>query len=196
MPIWRLQTAIAGDSLLPRDFMTITPHFNDQGVGTDPDQLCTDLAAAISTWMDPPNGREIMVRAYDAQGTAPVFPQGEARINVGQSPGSLAPRELALCLSFYSERNSGRSRGRLYVPFTLLGSTAVGVRPTSAHRTKIAALVPLLTGLGGTDVDWCVWSRRDNQAKPVTNWWVDDEWDIQRRRGLRPTARTIGTASE
>jgi hypothetical protein len=68
-------------------------------------------------------------------------------------------------------------------------------RPTSAVRNRVAELVPILAGLGGLDVDWVVYSRVTDTARKVTNWWVDDAWDIQRRRGLRPTTRTEGTTS-
>jgi len=30
----------------------------------------------------------------------------------------------------------------------------------------------------------------------VSNWWVDDEWDTVRSRGLRPDIRVTGTVSE
>jgi hypothetical protein len=40
-----------------------------------------------------------------------------------------------------------------------------------------------------------VWSRIEHAAHSVTNYYVDDEWDIQRRRGGRPTSRVSGTGS-
>ena len=193
MPIFKLQVSMAGDSALPRDRMVITPHFNDQGVGTDPQELCEDLAAALSPWCN--DLREITVKAYDAQGTPPVYPVGDAIINADTYPASGAPREIALCLSFYSERNTKRNRGRLYIPWCVL-SAGAGVRPTEANRIKVGTLATILSDLGGVDVDWCVYSRLDDAARPVTNWWVDDEWDTIRSRGLRPTTRTAGTTTE
>lgn len=198
MPIWRLQCSIQADSAFPRDAVVMTPHFNDQGVGTDPQGLCDDLADALSAWVRPANGRQLTVKAYDAQGTVPVLPQGEATRNTGLIPGSYFPRELAVCLSYYSERNAPRYRGRLYVPLLAMpaGPETPGVRPNEAFRAPVAALAPIFAGLGGADVDWVVYSRVGNVARPVTNWWVDDEWDVVRSRGLRPTTRTSGTLSE
>lgn len=185
------------DTALVRDRVVMTPHFNDVGIGTDPDTLCEDLATALQTYFLPANGREISVTAYDAQGTPPVLPQGNAIRNVGLAPVSSSPREVALCLSFYAGTNTPRRRGRLYIPyFAISTSSAGGPRPGSVDRTKVGALVPILTGLGGTDVDWCVYSRVDDTPHAVTNWWVDDEWDTQRTRGLRSTTRTVGTTSE
>lgn len=193
MPIWKLQCSFWQDSVFARDAMIITPHFNDGGVGSDPGGLCTDLAAALDTWT--PNPQQITVKAYDAEGTAPVEPAGEATLNVGSSPASVCPREVSLCLSFFAESNVPRKRGRLYIPVPVLSITP-GVRPTSGHRDSVGALAAIFSDLGGVDVDWCVWSRADQVARPVTNWWVDDEWDTIRSRGLRATTRTVGTTSE
>jgi hypothetical protein len=200
--ILRMQCALGGDSALPRDRFVITPHFNvgQTFEAADADALAEDLATGLATWMTnaATANREITVTAYDAQGTKPVLPIGSAVRNAGVNPASTWPREIACCLSYYSGRNSPRYRGRIYVPIVaaLPGNVTLGVRPSTLARDNVAALVPLLTGLGGTNVDWVVYSRVDDTARPVTNWWVDDEWDVQRRRGLRSTARTAGTATE
>lgn len=197
MPIWRLQSEFAADSTLPRDYLTITPHFNDQGVGSDPQGLCDDLAAALDGFAGTGN-REIRVTAYDAQGTKPVYPEARAVINTGSAPASGSMRELAICLSFYSVRNVPRQRGRLYIPHVVCAavSSTVAVRPSDPQRTNVGSLAQVFSDLGGVDVDWCVWSRTNAIAYPITNWWVDDEWDVIRSRGLRSTTRTQGTVSD
>ena len=197
MPVWRLQTAIWADSTLPRDAMVMTPHFNDQGALTDPDGLCADLAAAISDWMEAPDTRQVEVKAYDAQGTPPVMPQGQALVNPGLAAASPWPRELALCLSYFSQNKTPRNRGRLYVPPVYQSPLATpGPRPGAGDRSKVGALATIFANLGGADVDWVVYSRRDDVARPVSGWWVDDEWDTVRSRGLRPTTRLEGSLSE
>jgi len=198
MPLWRMQVSIAADGPLARDRFVITPHFNDTLPGSDPQGLTSDLADALETWGGFVGTREIKVTAYDAQGTPPVYPVAETIKNANMAPPTFCPRELALCLSFYSQRNLPRQRGRLYIPATFLplGANGAQLRPSGGSRDKVAALVPIFTGLGGTDVDWVVYSRLDNQPRSVSNWWVDDEWDIIRSRGMRPTTRTSGTVSE
>jgi hypothetical protein len=194
MPIWRLQVASAADSLFPADNIIITPHFNDAGATTDPQNLCDDLAAAMATYWAAP--RQVEVKAYDAEGTPPVYPAASAIVNQGLFPASQGIREVAICLSYFATTNRPRTRGRLYLPPGLMVTTTFGVpRPSQAVRDKAAALVPILAGLGGVDVDWCVYSRVDGQARKVTDWWVDDAWDIQRSRGLIPTIRSTGTTS-
>jgi len=197
MPVWKLETSFVMDSALPRDRLVITPHVNQQ-LGTDPQGLCDDLAAAVSAWWGVAG--EVRVRAYDAQGTPPVYPAAEAIVNPGGAPPGSAPREVAICLSFYSERNIPRQRGRLYIPWTVLlaggGVGATGLRPSQLAIDKVGALAPILSDLGDASDDWSVYSRTDDDARGVTNWWVDDEWDTIRSRGLRATARTSGTVSD
>lgn len=197
MPIWRLQTSFQLDTAFPRDAVVITPHFNDHGLTTDPQNLCQQLADTIGLWMNPANMCQITVKAYDAQGTPPVVPQGSVIKNVGLTPVTLFPREIALCLSFYADTNVPRRRGRLYIPLALwmVSPAKPGLRPASTDRDKVGDLVQRFAGVGGADVDFCVFSRRDNAAHKVTNWFVDDEWDTVRSRGLRPTTRTQGTTS-
>lgn len=193
MPIWKLQCAIAGDSVLERDPFVITPHFNDQGVGTDPQQLCEDMATALATYCGV--ARQIVVSAYDAEGAQPVYAAGRAERSMGVVVASYFPREVALCLSFYSTRNVPRQRGRLYMPAPILSSSA-GPRPTTSQQQKVMDFGPICANLGGVDVDWVVWSRVDQTARPVTDYWCDNEWDTVRSRGLRGTSRLLGTTTE
>jgi hypothetical protein len=61
---------------------------------------------------------------------------------------------------------------------------------------KIGDYAKVLEDIGGVNVDWCVWSRLERKARSVTDWWVDNEWDVQRRRGLKATQRKTGTTNE
>lgn len=193
MPVWKLQTAIGVNSTMVRDNMVITPHFNDQGVGSDPQQLCEDWADAVAAQTG--NQRQVIVKAYDEEGAQPVFPAGEAVRNIGMAPAALSPSEVALCLSFYSTRNLPRYRGRLYIPICAQFA-GLASRPASTHMTHVSEYAIAAQELGGPDVDWCVYSRSDGVARPVTNWYVDDEWDTVRSRGQRSTTRLEGTTSE
>jgi hypothetical protein len=196
MPVWKLQTQFNMDSALPRDTFIITPHVNQQ-LTSDPQALCDDLADALSAWVSVP--MEIKVTAYDAEGSQPVYPAGEAINNPGQHPASNCPREIAVCLSFFTDRNTPRHRGRLYIPFPVLQATLgvnPGVRPDTNLRNKVGALGTIFADLGGADDDWCVYSRADGVARSVSQWWVDDEWDTMRSRGLRATTRTTGIVNE
>jgi hypothetical protein len=190
-----MQVAAWTESTFPADALVITPHFEVEGqpVFGDPDvqQLVDDLAAAYDGWT--PQVQQIQVKAYDAQGSPPNYPLASRLLNPGALAGTAGVRETAICLSFYSNVNQPRNRGRLYIPCTVAGITTSASRPNSVARQKVADLVPIFSDLGGVNVDWVVYSRVDNDAKKVSNWYVDDAWDHQRSRGLRPTDRLTGT---
>lgn len=129
------------------------------------------------------------------------------------------PAEVAVCMSFKgataSGQNQRRRRGRVYIGPLRQADTQHNVVPTTLADTIATAGAALRdTAL----VDWCVYSRythhavpvgRDINEKdedgdavfpevsdalpssfiPVTTVWVDNAWDIQRRRGLKATYR-------
>jgi hypothetical protein len=196
MAVYRLQCAWQIDTAFPRDALVITPHFNNTGgilTDSDTDALCEDLATALVAWDN--KNTQLTVKAYDAQGTPPVAPVGMAVRNSGVIANSFTPREVALCLSFYSEQNVPRKRGRVFVPASVFAAS-LNVRADITARTKVGELATIFADLGGADIDWSVYSRVDDTARKVTNWWVDDEWDTIRSRGLRASERLSGTTTE
>jgi len=195
MAILRLQCAFQYDTAFPRDRMVITPHFQDDQLLVGAQSLCDDLADALDIWSGATG--EVKVTSYDAQGAPPVYPNGETIHRQGVVDNTNWPRELSLCLSYYSERNIPRRRGRLYLPIPIVAAAgATAVVPTAGQMQKAMELAPIFEALGGGDVDWVVYSRVANAAYPVTNYWVDNEWDVQRSRGLRASERLTGTTSE
>lgn len=201
MSIIRSQIAVWQDSLLPRDAFVITPHFrrefdvSDPVAGTQWQALADDLATGVHNQL--PTYTQIEVKLYDAEAAPPSYPKARAIRNEGTVRTSLVPRELAVCLSYYADRNVPRQRGRLYMPYALFATSSdAGLRPPANIRTAVLpAFVGLFENLGGANVDWVVWSRLQQIARKVTNYWVDDEWDIMRKRGLRATTRNSGTTS-
>ncbi len=110
----------------------------------------------------------------------------------GQTASGAVPREVALCLSYFSERNLPRFRGRLYIgPWNFADE-----RPNTSQITSLVTLANDLANIGGIDVDWGLWSTTRNQFSKITAGWVDNEWDTQRSRGMKPTTRTNFTTNE
>jgi hypothetical protein len=193
--VYRAQCAVWHDSLSPKDAMMINPCFRDEGLTSAPQTLANDLAAVIDGFTL--GSQQVRVRMYDVHGGKPNYPKGEKIIGANLAPASTTLREVAVCLSFYSSQNAPKRRGRLYVPYGWLTvGNSVDLRPTNAIRSTVGGLASQLGGLGGIDVDWVVYSETDDAAHSVTDWWVDDEWDIQRRRGLLATTRLKGTTTE
>lgn len=195
MPIYRMATQVWYDTLLPRDAMMINPCFNDKGVLSNPGNLATDLIDLIQATFTLMSSVQIRCRPYDVQDTPPTAPSADKMQNANGVVTGATLKEAALCLSFYSDVNRPRNRGRLYIPAAWFLASGVPFRPSVANRDKLGEFAAGLAALGGADVDWGVWSKTDHAFKKASNWFVDDEWDIQRRRGGRATTRTLGTTS-
>lgn len=187
--------SVAADSVLPADRLVNTVHFNtgfdllNPVGGTDFNTLATDLAALWATNLWPTGAaREVDVKLYDLDDAKPRPVRAHHVNNVGAAPASVINRELSLCLSFYADRNLPRQRGRLYIPAVVF-APAGAVRPPQQWADRLLNLADALSGLGGSNVDWCVYSRTDNVHRKVTHAWVDNEWDTVRSRGLKSDTR-------
>lgn len=193
MTVLRAQCSVRMDTTAPTDVAQINPHFNVSGP-TNAQQLATDLALALKSWVTLTT--EIRVTMYDAEGPPPHYPLGEALQNPGVAAGTSINRDVALVLSYWAGQNRPRRRGRLYAPCAVLGITPNAANASTTVMNKVAALVPILTALGGANVDWGIWSRVDKAFHSATNWSVNNAWDTQRRRGNTATASVTGTTSE
>lgn len=197
MALWAAQIETGADSAFARDAFVNTLHFN--GVGTflsgetDVQSIADDLGTVWKTWQNVGTTRQVRVKIYNLDDPKPRPIRAEKIYNAGAFPASGRPREVAICLSYYADRNIPRNRGRIYVPCELLGGTP-GVRPTTTQMNEVLAFHDKLANLGGTDLEWSVFSRADNLHKKVSNSWVDDEWDTIRSRGLRATTRVLHAA--
>lgn len=193
MAIYKAQVSWQLDTLAPRDKVVITPHFAVANLLPDPDALAQDIAEGFNTIH--PFAGELKCSLYNAEAPKPNYPVATHTINPGVMTTQTMPRELCLCLSFYSQRNIKRQRGRLYLPLFYVGITNATIEPT-LPLPQIAATANMLANIGGIDVDWCVYSRADAKAYPVTDWWYDNEWDVIRSRGLKGSQRVKGTTDE
>jgi hypothetical protein len=189
----------AADSLLPRDCIVNTLFFNhtvgEPVLPEDVDAICADLATLFQgSWYGASN-RQIKVTAYEVGGVDPHFPVGSAIINTGLSPESPGPRETALCLSFFGERNVPRKRGRIYLAMGPRTSD-MAVRPTVSHQTQAMAMATGFHNIGGINVDWSVHSTVTGDTEKVQYAWCDNEWDTVRKRGLKATGRLTAAVGE
>lgn len=196
MATYLVQVNVFKDSALPRDRIVNTFHLDDHGVSTDPDGLAQDTAELFAITYG--NNGEIRVRVYPT-GPPPNYPVGEGVVNAGQVGTSGGPREVALCLSYFGERNLPRTRGRIYIAAASCANITIGnkVRPSTNDMNIALALGQGIADLGGPDVDWIYWSTLQGNAHgPVKTVWVDDEWDTIRSRGLRATTRQTANVDE
>lgn len=204
-----IRAQVAGwlDSDPKKDKITNTVYFSrgvtiDPTASTDWQQIADDVKGAwlvgqqvYMTGID-----RIQVKVYSMEDAEPRHPKAESLSNV-ELVGT-GVRETALCMSFRGAGQTPRDRGRIFLgPFS---SSNQSERPTTSVRSTCLALASRLADIGGTNVDWSVFSPTTYAVegnygaafKPVKFAWVDDAWDTQRSRGLPPLARTTVTLDE
>jgi len=193
----RAQVITRKQSDLGVDHIVNTLYLDDFGAGvTDGPRyqsLANDIRTAFGLRASTPIGYGVEVKLYDMADAEPRPIKATAVwMSSPSASASEGPREVALCLSFFSERNLPRFRGRLYIgPF---GSA--GARPSVDTRNELVALAGRIGNVGGVDVDWQLFSPTRNAYSKVTAGWVDDEWDTVRSRGRKPTTRTTFKTQE
>lgn len=183
MAFYRANIQFQADSALPRDAMSINPHFSGDQPQALADALKTNLVGHVSIGAT----KAFRIRIYDAEKSPPSYPLAEATSGTGFF-ATTHPRELGLCLSYYSSWNRPRYRGRLYLPIWLLGG-GTGLRPTPGQMTIALDFRQMFTNGLPPAHNWIVYSPTNSDGYGVTDCWVDDEWDIQRSRGLKGTTR-------
>lgn len=148
---------------------------------------------------------------YDMSAPLPRVPFATITPTQSVANGALAslPSEVCACLSYRGAIVSGtapaRRRGRLYIgPLNNTSGTIVGDVTTLAARvhgnlalTATQNAKRLKTDALAAGFEWGVYSetlRAGNAAiqgfTPITHVWMDNSFDIQRRRGVAPTSRT------
>lgn len=205
MPAMRVQAILKTDSALPEDWVTNSWCFT----GTDPFSDATAVNAAIKAFYDDLINtclsgwiaqNDHQLKWYDLPGVTPNYPVGEFSFNLSSNPSAVTmPHEVAMVMSFQAPRVPGfpqaRRRGRLFIGPS---AQAVGAadRPSATQITTLATaggdFLAAIQAIA-SDVEWAVWSQADQAAVGVANGWVDNSWDTQRRRGVKPTSRTTFT---
>ena len=159
------------------------------------DDLAGLLAVPIAQ-----NGHEI--KYYDLEFSPPPnYPLEIDTFNLASAPVSTPlPSEVAVCLSFQGQKVPGfpqrRRRGRVYIGILAAAANSVG-RPSTTLRTTLAtAAATLCSNLkaAGNPALLSVWSQVDAAAVEVTDGWIDDSFDTQRRRGVQNSTRTTWVA--
>lgn len=195
----RMQVEVYKSTEMPEDKVINTFYLQQDlpavVADTDYQNLCNATAELWRTYRPYPTGWDrITVRAYNMGDPLPRPLKAQSTASPSAVSGACGPREVALCLSFYADRNLKRQRGRLFIgPWH---ANEMNERPSVPAQNQLAVLAEGIADLGGVDIDWNVYSPTDNAYRDVTDYWVDNEWDTMRSRGLRGTARVTGTVGE
>lgn len=187
MAVYRLQIAFNLDSEFPRDRVTITPHFFGDNPQALADAVMNNLKAHAAVGATMP----MSIRVYDAVKPAPNYPLYTATNGTGFIP-TTKPREVAMCLSYYSTYNRPTTRGRLYIPAVMIPGD-LALRPSAAQISSVLSWKTVFRDNLPAQHNWVVFSRKMQLANGVSHVWCDDEWDTVRSRGMRSTMRTTQT---
>jgi hypothetical protein len=198
---YKFQIAMPVTDTLPRNRMVNVIHLQHTTGGildTDLEAMCDDIAGLWQArYANATN--EVHVKAYDVD-AVPNYPRAESIVNSGVAWTMNQPREICCCLSFAgANKGNRRQRGRIYlepgISSTTLDCSTLRPSPTVMNwclqwYTEPNASLP---DLGGVDWQFGVWSIAGQQFTKSAQAWVNDDWDIQRRRGLRESTRVQAT---
>jgi hypothetical protein len=193
----RCQVITRTAAQLPIDHIVNTVYFDDFNLdptgATNWQAFATDVRNAFNQRNNMGQNYGTECKVYDMADAEPRPIKASSPWVLGTSTSqSQIPREVALCLSYFSERNLPRFRGRIY-----LGALAFAAeRPSAGDQTAWIALGQRLAGVGGIDVDWQLFSPTRNAYSKITDIWVDNEWDTVRSRGYKGTSRARATTGE
>lgn len=201
MPFYRAQITLGSADNVAENYATNVLHFAASDDAFLP--LANPvIVAAYNSWRPQmsnlcrQNNHEL--KWYDLADPKPRAPIMETTFNLSSAPtGNPLPPEVSLCCSFQSPKSSGtpqaRKRGRAYLPWPNVSAIGADGRPTSA---AVAAAVAwgdglLTASLATTEWAWIVYSTIALGGEEITNGWVDNEFDTQRRRGRDATTRSV-----
>jgi len=186
MATYRVQIGFQLDSTLPRDMVTINPHFN----GDNPQALGDAIKNNLIGFAPLGPTMPFTVKVYDALKPPPSYPLYTVSNGTGAAT-TAKPREVAMCLSYYSTNNRPSYRGRLYIPAGLIPG-GLALRPTQLQIDNVLSWKTIFSANMPAQHNWVVYSKKLGQSNGVNHVWCDDEWDTVRSRGLKSTMRTTG----
>jgi hypothetical protein len=172
-------------------------HVTGGVVNTDLEGMCQDICELWQTRYGNMT-HEVQCKAYDVD-AVPNYPRADVIVNTGSIWPNNHPREVALCLSYHGgQPGNRRERGRIYLMPGLQTTITVDFERPNDPLLQwaldwYAVSNASLPDLGGVDWKFGVWSVANQSFKQSQVAWVDDEWDTQRRRGLRATKRVTST---
>ncbi len=200
MPNYRVQYTIETADSNAANFATNTLYASADGLvdlagfTTQMDIFYNAVDVYFSPLVKAVNG--LKYKIYDMADPEPRAPKTSGSTSLTLGAGDALPPEIALCVSYQGTQVSGtsqaRRRGRFYLPFFGENNAAGDGRPATAMVTAIvAAADALLTASKASSTwKWKVYSPTSGAFIDVDNGWVDNEWDVQRRRGRIMTTRS------
>lgn len=213
----RVNASLGSASGIPADDHVNVWHFRGRAddIGDAADEIITALTTFYNSIEDlfcsNTTTGQVDYKFYNLVDPEPRVPFSTVNASAfTPTAGDGLPTECAICLSFSGPSTSGlpqrRRSGRLYLGNLTTGvtTTVTGfVQVTAVARETIRdAALAIVTGMDPLNASWSVFSPTTAGAKPwggsaidlaltdVTEGYVDNALDTQRRRGTLPSDRT------
>lgn len=205
----KAQVTIPMDSNVPADAATNTFWFVTSDL-TEPTpvqyqtvkaHLGTFYQSVVPIMSADVNPAGMSVKMYHWVGPQPINPALSENMGITAVTGGLiGVAEAAICLSFHAPLNqpgipNARRRGRVYIgPLAGTSGRFVANGDQAIVKNAAAAMLQNANGAppnGPNGIRWCVYSETNNGGPWVSGGWVDNAWDIQRRRGVKATVRSL-----
>ena len=194
--VYKFQVSMPVTDTLSRNRISNTFHLLHVTGGLIDTDLEAMAADVVELWQTQHGStlKEVNCKVYDVD-AVPNYPRAEVVVNVGQVWTQVSPREIALVLSFAGDhRGAKHERGRLYLnPAIAFANFQPGLRPSAGDLAWALGLYETpnasLPDLGGVDWKFGVYSPTYKIFTQSKQAWVNDDWDVQRKRGLRESTR-------
>jgi hypothetical protein len=198
----------------PKDTVWNNWHFRSDAIAHNDDDIADINTALLGLYQDsdlrlsPYLSGTGELKHYDMSQPEPRAPIYDSTFLFSPDSVPGLPCELAVCLSYHAPRTSGvnmaRRRGRIYMgPFSAdwLHDDGADNRPSTTLLDLLSTHGAALLGNLGTThaLEWVVYSPTEFaetgllsvSCNGLDGGWIDNAWDIQRRRGAEATARVL-----
>lgn len=130
--------------------------------------------------------KNVWVKVYDH--AAPLHsPPVYTTLYTGAGTTPVGPRQVAVCLSFYSGLNIRGQRGRIYIGPWPEGLVHEYVQ--SGQLSQLLALAGDIKNPGGADVIHRIHHVKTDSFSNVSNYFINNRWDTMRSRLPKETTR-------
>jgi hypothetical protein len=153
----------------------------------------------MAPWVNALGATLKVYNVNDTPPRAPVYTSAMV-LQERQATTSDTPTEAAVCLSFQGVPISGvpqaRHRGRAFIgglaaPLTAGDLDSFPVVNADLQSSMATAGDDFRIATAAAGWVWVVFSRVLNTGSAITNGWIDNALDTQRRRGNDPTSRLV-----
>lgn len=181
------------------DLATVLPAFYNTDHGDTDQALCYYIGETVSRVTN-----ACRVKVYDAEEEGPPLAEYQWTLGAAASTPTSLPMEVAACLSYKSVPGIGiasRNRGRIFLGplntggvLTEAGTLPIMTAQLCASMAAAGTYLAYNATLLADGLVWSVYSRVSGNVQPITEGWVDNEFDTQRRRQVEATQRVLWDA--